>query len=306
MGKFILITFAGACFLLSTSVFVFSKTKSGDNPNRTQKERSVSGEKVKSIEGSKKQNPRLRQKAVLRKGRKDSRRARNGRAATAVFEAGEDDGEFIEYTAQKGDTVEKIAMKFDVEKDDILESNSNLTQRLSPGRVLLIPKTGESATGDDIVDFPTRALKSWKSREERYMLVKVARSFMGTPYRYGGENVRGLDSSAFVQKVYDIFDVPLPRFARDQYKTGPRISREELSVGDLVFFKTKRNAKYPTHVGIYIGDGNFIHSFPGSAGNGVKIDSLQTDFYDKAYMGATRVKKSADEVSSDAPLNHSS
>ena len=68
-------------------------------------------------------------------------------------------------------------------------------------------------------------------------------------------------------------------------------------MGDLVFFRTKRYAKYPTHVGIYIGEGNFIHSSSGHARIGVKVDSLQTDFYNKTFIGATRVKKSPEENS---------
>ena len=216
--------------------------------------------------------------------------ARNTHVTAAASEVGESDGEFIEYRVRKGDTVETVATKFGIEREDILEANNNPGRRLSPGRVLLIPRKEDHETGDDFVDLSTRRLKPWKTNEERYMLVKVAKSFMGAPYRYGGESLRGLDCSAFVKKVYDIFDAPLPRIARDQYKAGPRISREELSVGDLVFFKTKRYAKYPTHVGIYIGEGNFIHSSSAHARIGVTIDSLQTDFYNRAYIGATRVK----------------
>ena len=127
------------------------------------------------------------------------------------------------------------------------------------------------------------------------MLVKVAKSFMGAPYKYGGESVRGLDCSAFVKKIYDIFDIQLPRSAREQFKTGLKISRDELAIGDLVFFKTKRYIKYPTHVGIFIGDGNFIHSSSGHKKIGVKIDSLSSDFYTRTFIGAIRVKQPADE-----------
>jgi hypothetical protein len=300
VAKFILITLITACFLLSTSAPVFSKAKSEDNASGTPKKHHVA-EKLKTANGPKAEPRRLAQKTVPQKGRRGSGVGSNGRIAAAVFDEVENDGEFIEYRVRKGDTVEKVAMSFGIEKDDIIESNNNSGRRLSPGRVLLIPRPGEVATVDDTMDLPVRTLKSWKTDEERYMLVRVARSFMGVPYHYGGVSVRGLDGSAFVKKVYDIFDVQLPRFARDQYQTGPRIRREELIVGDLVFFKTKRQAKYPTHVGIYIGEGNFIHSSPGQAENGVTIDSLGTDFYDRAYTGATRVKKPSDEAVSGAP-----
>jgi peptidoglycan endopeptidase LytE len=306
MNKLILITLASAYFLLSTSVFVFSKVKSGDNLHGAAKKRHVSVEKLKSINGVKTQNLRLGGKKVLKKRNKGDMIATNTRTTAAISEVAENDGEFLEYRVKRGDTVENVAMKFGIEGDDILESNNNLSRRLSPGKVLLIPRKEDSETEDDFVDLSTRTLKPWKSDEERYMLVKVAKSFMGAPYRYGGESLRGLDCSAFVKKIYDIFDVQLPRIARDQYKTGPRISREELSVGDLVFFKTKRYAKYPTHVGIYIGEGNFIHSSSTRARIGVTIDSLQTDFYNRAYIGATRVKKPSDEGLSDTPSDYSS
>jgi len=308
MNKIIIIAFAGLCFLLSTSVLVFSavslKVKPGDNLCAIAKKHHASVEKHKSAHGLRTQKLRPGQKVALRKGHKHNRMVKNTR--TTISDEVENDGEFIEYKVKRGDTIENIATKFGIEKDDILEANNNLSRRLSPGRVLLIPRTEESETKDDIVDLPTRTLKPWKTDEERYMLVKVAKGFMGAPYRLGGESVRGLDCSAFVKKVYDIFDVPLPRVARDQYNAGPRISREELSVGDLVFFKTKRYAKYPTHVGIYIGEGNFIHSSSRFGRIGVKIDSLQTDFYNRAYIGGTRVKTSADQDLSDTRSNLSS
>ena len=103
-----------------------------------------------------------------------------------------------------------------------------------------------------------------------------------------------------MKKIYEIFDVQLPRSARDQFQVGSKIKREELAVGDLVFFKTRRHVKYPTHVGIYIGDGNFIHSSSGHGRIGVKIDSLSSDYYTNAYTGATRIKDGLFEERSDA------
>jgi len=103
-----------------------------------------------------------------------------------------------------------------------------------------------------------------------------------------------------VKKIYEIFDVQLPRSAREQFRVGSQIKKEELAVGDLVFFKTKRYVKYPTHVGIYIGDGNFIHSSSGHGRIGVKIDALSSDYYTKAFTGATRIKDGLFEERSDA------
>ncbi len=203
-------------------------------------------------------------------------------------------GEFIEYKTKRGDTLERLAARFSIEKEAILESNKILGRKLPPGKLLYIPKADQD-NEEAFVSLSSRPLKFWKTHEERYMLVKVAKSFMGAPYRYGGDSVRGLDCSAYVKKIYDIFDVQLPRSAREQFHVGAKIPKDQLIVGDLVFFRTKRYAKYPTHVGIYIGDGNFIHSSSGNRRIGVKIDSLDSNFYSKTFTGATRVKRTPDE-----------
>jgi peptidoglycan DL-endopeptidase LytE len=203
----------------------------------------------------------------------------------------EQDPAFMEYRVQKGDTVEKIAERFNVDKQDIVDLNGIKKARLSPGIKLVLPReTDESAVGDESVTLNnTKPLKCWKNEEERGVLVKVARSFSGAPYRYGGDSVRGLDCSAFTRKMYEIFDVQLPRTAREQFREGMKVEKGELDTGDLVFFRTKRFAKEPTHVGIYIGDGKFIHA-SSALKRGVKVDSLNEGYFDRAYTGAVRVK----------------
>lgn len=215
---------------------------------------------------------------------------------------GENDGEFIKYKTEKGDTIDRIAALFNVEKEELVEANNlrNLkSTRLLPGKTLLIPKIIDEGE-EEIVDLDSEPLKPWKDGDEKYMFVKVAKSFMGAPYKYGGNTVRGLDCSAYVKKIYEIFDVQLPRSAREQFLVGSKIEKEELSVGDLVFFRTKRSAKYPTHVGIYIGDNNFIHSSSGHGKIGVKIDSLSSDYYSRVYIGATRIKSGLPEEKPEA------
>jgi peptidoglycan DL-endopeptidase LytE len=232
---------------------------------------------------------------------KHSRYASKAQAGEPQVEAVtyEDDGEYIEYKIKRGDTIDKIAALFSVEKDELIETNNLASKKkLSPGGTLLIPKIiEESDDGEEIVTLKSITVKPWKNSDEKYMLVKVAKSFMGAPYKYGGNTLRGLDCSAYVKKIYEIFDVQLPRSAREQYHVGTKIGRSDLAVGDLVFFKTRRYAKYPTHVGIFIGDGNFIHASSGKGRLGVKIDSLGSDYYSGAYIGATRIKGGADNMS---------
>jgi LysM repeat protein len=289
---------------LAFSATVTHKVKSGDNLYSIAKKYRVSEEQLKSLNNLSSNKLKLGQTLVVKKEKESLAVPATSKAKERVQEADltafENDGEFIEYRPKKGDTLDKIASKFNIDKEDILESN-NISGKKLP-RVILIPKIIEADDPVELVELSNKPLKPWRSNDEKYMLVRVAKGFMGAPYKYGGETVRGLDCSAFVKKIYDIFDVQLPRSAREQFQVGHKISKDELAVGDLVFFKTKRYVKYPTHVGIYIGDGNFIHSSSNRSKLGVKVDALSSDFYTKTYIGATRVKKLPDDTA-ESPKN---
>ena len=202
----------------------------------------------------------------------------------------EQESEYIEYRVKRGDTVEKLARLFQFEKDEFTDLNRVKGKRLKPGTMVFIPKA-EADAGDDPILLNDRPLRPWKSEDERGILVKVAKSFAGAPYRFGGNSVRGLDCSAFVKKMYEIFEVQLPRSAREQFGAGPRVGKSDLITGDLVFFRTKPFAHYPTHVGIYIGDNCFIHA-SSLFGRGVKIDHLNEAYFSRTFLGAVRVKGS--------------
>jgi uncharacterized protein YgiM (DUF1202 family) len=119
-------------------------------------------------------------------------------------------------------------------------------------------------------------------------IVEYAKTFLGTPYAYGGNTPRGFDCSGFVQYVMANFGVTMPHSSHDQYSIGVRVEKSQLMPGDLVFFKYSSSYRL-NHVGIYVGNGNFIHSpVPGQA---VQIDSLTTGYFSYYYYGATRVIK---------------
>ena len=116
-------------------------------------------------------------------------------------------------------------------------------------------------------------------------LIRIAQKMLDIPYRFGGSSFLGIDCSGYVQKVFGLLDVVLPRTAREQFSHGEKVEKEDLSVGDLVFFRTY--AKYPSHVGIYLGNNEFIHA--SSKDRRVKIDSLDAPYYYKRFVGARRV-----------------
>jgi len=125
-------------------------------------------------------------------------------------------------------------------------------------------------------------------------LIRIAQKMLDIPYRFGGSSFRGIDCSGYVQKVFSLLDIMLPRTAREQFGLGKRVGKEDLSVGDLVFFRTY--AKFPSHVGIYLGDNRFIHA--SSTERKVTIDRLDAPYFIKRFVGARRLPLNdpADEI----------
>ena len=116
-------------------------------------------------------------------------------------------------------------------------------------------------------------------------IVAAALQYVGYPYVYGTAGPETFDCSGFTSYIYKQFGVTLNRSSKDQVNNGVAVSKSNLQQGDLVFFST--NGVYPTHVGIYIGDGNIVHA--STAKDGVKISSLNTSYYTTNYFAARRI-----------------
>ena len=133
-------------------------------------------------------------------------------------------------------------------------------------------------------------------------LVVTAIGFLGVPYRRGGNTVEsGFDCSAFVRAMYNqTVGHVLPRRAEEQAAATEKIDRSQLKPGDLVFFNTMRRAF--SHVGIYVGEGKFIHS-PRS-GAQVRVEDMNGSYWQRRFDGARRVVGGpADEVKAAAVAN---
>lgn len=112
-----------------------------------------------------------------------------------------------------------------------------------------------SAEFTEVVD-PSELVQSSKGQE----IVNYAMQFLGYPYVYGGSSPRGFDCSGFTSYIYKQFGYSLKRSASDQLDNGTSVSRSELQPGDLVMFKKGSSSRRASHVGIYIGNNQFIHS----------------------------------------------
>jgi cell wall-associated NlpC family hydrolase len=117
-------------------------------------------------------------------------------------------------------------------------------------------------------------------REE---LVRSARSFLGVPYLWGGlSREKGFDCSGLTMTVYQLNGLDLPRTSQEQFLAGDPVQLEAIEKGDLVFFASSKEPV--SHVGLYAGDGQFIHA--PERGKTIRIDSLWSGYYSRAYIGA--------------------
>ncbi len=116
-------------------------------------------------------------------------------------------------------------------------------------------------------------------------IVTTAKKYIGVPYVWGGSTPSGFDCSGFTQYVFKAHGITLPRTTKQQYAAGTSVSKSELKQGDLVFFDNTYTTGI-SHVGIYVGDGQFIHS---SSSKGIIITALSNSYWASRYYGARRV-----------------
>lgn len=121
------------------------------------------------------------------------------------------------------------------------------------------------------------------SRSGGSTLVDNALSLQGVPYVFGGTTTKGFDCSGYTQYVFNGSGSSLPRTSYEQFNAGTSVTRDNLQLGDLVFYATYDNG--PSHVGIYIGGGSFVHA----SNSGVRTTSLDDSYYAGRYVGARRV-----------------
>jgi len=153
---------------------------------------------------------------------------------------------------------------------------------------LLYSLMGEN---DKAIEVYNRVIEidSKKNNNLEKRIEKYAKSFLGTPYVWGATGADSFDSSGFTKWIYKDLGIDLPRVSREQAKVGQYIRYENLQIGDLVFFDTKKKMTGKvTHVGIYLNDGNFIHA---SSGNKkvVITNFNEKSFYKKKFLWGRRI-----------------
>ena len=118
-------------------------------------------------------------------------------------------------------------------------------------------------------------------------IAQYALQYVGCPYVYGGSSPSGFDCSGFTTYVMKHFGYSINRTASSQMDNGTSVSKSQLQPGDLVFFNSGNSSKRATHVGIYTGNGQFVHA--STSTTGVIISDLNSSYYSSTYVGARRL-----------------
>jgi len=115
-------------------------------------------------------------------------------------------------------------------------------------------------------------------------LFQFVYDWIGTPYRFGGSSKKGIDCSAFTKELYtQVFNMDIKRSSRDIFSMVTPVGKDDLKEGDLMFFKI--HSRSITHVGIYLGDGRFVHA----ANKGVAISNISDEYYSKYFYRGGRM-----------------
>ena len=177
------------------------------------------------------------------------------------------------YTVKRGDSLWLLAKHHGTSQRSLASLNGLGSEaRLRVGQRLRLPG------GEKLQARPAPAAP-------KPTLVETALKYRGVRYRYGGITTRGMDCSGLVSRVLNSHGIAAPHNSRALYRLGKSVARKDLRSGDLVFFNTR--GRGISHVGIYIGDGKFVHA---SSGKGsVRVDRLDEGYYARRYVGARRV-----------------
>jgi LysM repeat protein len=239
---------------------------------------------------------------------------------TTVKNIGKNTPEATVYVVKKADTLAGVAERTGVPAAEIRQLNELRSSKLKSGqRLVLQPaharagededdleeagsiETSELAAAGESLDrsggIVPLELSRWKGPGERDLFVKIVKSYEGVPYKMGGNSIRGIDCSAFTRKVYGIFSVDLPRTAREQLQCGTRVGRDDLDVGDLVFFQTRRTR---LHVGIFLGGNEFFHL--SSRNRAGKVDNLESSYFNSRFISGVRLKETERNLKAENPL----
>ncbi|HHV17249.1 MAG TPA: peptidoglycan endopeptidase [Thermoanaerobacterales bacterium] len=186
------------------------------------------------------------------------------------------------HVVEPKETLWGISRIYGLSVDEIFELNNLNSDLIHPAQRLIVSKDD---VDDDNTDDGNAADEKIvvEDNDVASEILNFAETFIGTPYKSAGSSQEGFDCSGFTSYVYKQYNINLPRVAKDQYNFGKAVSTSEAKPGDLVAFSYNGNIH---HVGIYMGNDEFIHS---SSTEGIVITKTSDTYWGPRLVGYSRV-----------------
>lgn len=182
------------------------------------------------------------------------------------------------HIVEPNDTLWGICQTYGVKENVIRELNNLQNDLIHPGQNLVISKDNATEANNKVQNTSHSGNNNLANQ-----ILNYAKTLIGVPYRSNGSTPAGFDCSGYTNYVYKQFNINLPRTSGDQYKFGKPISANQAKPGDLVAFRCNGRIN---HVGIFMGNGKFIHS---SSSRGITISRLRDSYWGPRFLGYSRV-----------------
>ncbi|MGV2938775.1 LysM peptidoglycan-binding domain-containing protein [Mesobacillus sp. LC4] len=183
------------------------------------------------------------------------------------------------YTVRSGDNLSTIAVRHNLSLSQLMSINNLNSHLIYPGQVLKLTGSSTTPVATNVSAATTPVMATYGSTSKVNSLIGEAKKYMGVPYVWAGSTPAGFDCSGYLNYVYNNVGISIPRTVETIWNATKPVSSPR--AGDLVFFETYKAG--PSHAGIYLGSGKFIHA---GSSRGVEISDMNNSYWKPRYLGA--------------------
>ncbi|MBT2686142.1 peptidoglycan endopeptidase [Bacillus sp. ISL-37] len=183
------------------------------------------------------------------------------------------------YTVRSGDNLSTIAARHNLSLSQLMSINNLKSHLIFPGQVLKLSGSASTPVATNVSTASTPVMATYGSTSKVNSLIAESKKYIGVPYVWAGSTPAGFDCSGYLNYAYSKVGISIPRTVASIWDATKPVSSPR--VGDLVFFETYKAG--PSHAGIYLGDGKFIHA---GSSRGVEISDMNNSYWKPRYLGA--------------------